>query len=138
LTIKTKSVITPDGDVQLSGCSRIIVADIIDVWMYLSLFNLIVLLFESLNYLSDSILVYIALTIAFVAIFFIRHSHRRLIGMGEWALSLRRYSFSEIRGYSGKGSISCVELLSRKKYSVRTLITAGIVFALFALNYFLS
>jgi hypothetical protein len=28
---------------------------------------------------------------------------------GDWLLSIRRYRFSQLRGYAGKGAVACVE-----------------------------
>ena len=107
-----------------SSYARVIAANLTDVFFILIFASILLFIVQLFIPLTP-----LATTLIAVAIFIYYLVHSYLLKkqtFGNWALGLRRFNFSELPEYSGKGNVWCMEDLPNSTYTKRTVVIASI------------
>jgi hypothetical protein len=123
-----RTIETPDGTMHESGFVRRLVAGFVDFCAAAFILYTIALVIQTILgvvFGTDASMILSISVAAGCVLYLILRAFVRLPSVGDWALALRRYSFSEIEGFNGKGSVVCIEPLLDKTMTRRTLIVAS-------------
>lgn len=125
-----KYVTTPNGQMRVSGLSRIWAAFLIDILigvLSLALISAVTGLFQTYGGITGAFLAPIAYAYALMAYW------GRAPSLGRWALALRRYKHEEIEEYTGEGTLFVVATLPGWIAALRFACAVILLFGLYGL-----
>ena len=126
----TNKVTTPDGIREACGIMIPIISVVVDLSFALLVVSFPALLL-AINGL-DSNMFLIAPFVIVPWLYAFAANRSKIPSIGNWALGIRRYLYSEIEEYSGAGVLFVKENLTRKTHTSRTIIFVIVFCVLYA------
>jgi hypothetical protein len=131
------SVKTPDGEMNVASSLRSNGAVFIDLMLAVFLAQILVGFLQILKlHLENAALIAVLAIIVFGYPIVARRG--TVPSFGNWVFGTRRYPYSSIEGYSGKGELVVFEPLKNGEYSRRTIMAAVVFGVLIAALAFLA
>ena len=120
--MRDKRVTTPSGDFMVATSAQVIGAALTDLIMSAVTIMWVMTVFEWTGIVVPE---WINAVFGILIFTYTVLGHRNVVfSFGGWVNGLKRYPYSAVRGYSGKGVIFVVDDISRSTVSWRTVVLA--------------